>query len=176
MICIYPQPLKVVRFVENSLLFNQLNISRADMPCVLENASGRSTQTVTLYITINITPPDSYNSSSSIPTEGDDSPAEEATTPGPIQFPTPEHHLPPSHHQRVETENTPPQSREEVSPTSTTNPRSALDSADEALNRLVPIDRSKSWERALGKIKWVMDTLGPIAEVRVIPFSCPWLC
>ena len=153
MICRYPQPLKVVRFVENSLSFNQLNISRADIPCVLENDAGPSTQPVTLYITINITPPDPYNSPPSIPTEGDYSPVEEATTPGPIQFPTPEHLLPPSHHQRIGTENTPPQSREEVSPTSTTNPRSALNLADEALDRAVPIDRPKTWERALARIK-----------------------
>ena len=174
--CRSPQPPKVVRFVENSPSFNQLNISRADIPCFLENDAGRSTQPVTVYITINTTPPDLYNSLPRIPTEDDDSPAEETTTPGPIQFPTPEHLLPPLHHQRIETGNTTPQSREEVSPTSTTNPRSALISADEALKRAVPIDPSKTWERALGRIKWVMDTLGPIAEVRVIPFSCPWLC
>jgi hypothetical protein len=169
----YPQPLKVVRFVENSLSFNQLNISHADIPCILENdggEAGQSTQPVTMYITVNITPPNLYNSLPSIPTEDDDSPAEEATTPGPIQFPDAEHLSPPAHHQRVETENTMPQSREEVSPTNTENPRSALDLADEALNRVVPIGRSNTWERAVGRIKWVMDTLGPIAEVRVIFF------
>ena len=172
--CRYPQPLKVVRFLENSLLFNQLNISRADIPCVLENDAGRSTQPVTLYIIINITPPDPYNSPPSIPTEDVDSPADKTTTSGPIQFSTPEHHLPQSHHRSIETENT-PQSREEVSLTSTSNFRSALNSANEALKRAVPNDRSKTWERALGRIKWVMDTLEPIAEVRLIPFSCPWL-
>ncbi len=30
------------------------------------------------------------------------------------------------------------------------------------------IDRSNTWEGAVGKIKWVMDTLSPVAEVRVI--------
>ena len=172
--CRYPQPPEVVRFVENSLLFNQLNISpRADIPCFLKNdgeEAGRSTQPVTLYITVNIAHLNLHKSLPSIPTEDDDSPAEETTTPGPIQFPAPEHHLPPLHRQRIETENTPPQSGDKVSSTSTTNPRSALYSADEAINRVVPIDRSKTWERAVGRIKWVMDTLGPIAEVRVIPF------
>ena len=71
---------------------------------------------------------------------------------------------------QFETENAIPQSREELSPTSTTNSRSALNSADEALKRVVTIDRLKTWERALARIKWVMDTLGPIAEVRIIPF------
>jgi hypothetical protein len=163
----------VVRFVENSLSFNQLNISPADIPCVLENDLGeaaRSTQPVTLYITVNSTPPNLYNSPPSIPTEDDDSPAEEATIPGRIQFPVPEHLLPASHHQPVETGNTMPQSQEEMSSTSTRDPRFALHRADETMNRIVPIDRSNTWERAVGRIKWVMDTLGPIAEVRVIPF------
>jgi hypothetical protein len=157
----------VVRFVENSLSFNQLNISPADIPCVLENALGeaaRSTQPVTLYITINITAPNLCISPPCIPTEDDDSPAEEVTIPGRIQFPAPEHHSPLSHHQPVETSNTVPQSRE---PTSTKSPHFALDSADESMKR---IDRSNTWERAVGRIKWVMDTLGPITEVRAIPF------
>ena len=55
---------------------------------------------------------------------------------------------------QFETENAIPQSREELSPTSTTNSRSALNSADEALKQIVPIDQSKTWERALVRIKW----------------------
>jgi hypothetical protein len=163
----------VVRFVENSLSFYQLNISRADIPCVLENDVGeaaRSTPPITLYITVNITPPDLCNSPPCMPTEDDDSLSEEATIPGRIQFPSPEHFLPLSHHQPVETGNTIPQSLEKMSPTTTKNPRFALHWADGSMKRIVPIDRSNTWERAVGRIKWVMDTLGPIAEVRVIPF------
>jgi hypothetical protein len=165
----------VVRFVENSLSFNQLNISRADIPCVLENDVGeaeRPTQPVTLYITVNITPPNLCNSPPCIPTEDDDSPAEEATIPGCIQFPSPEHFLPPSYHQPVDIGNTMSQSREEpeVSPASTKNPRFTLHRADESMKRTVSIDRSNSWERAVGRIKWVMDMLSPIAEVRIISF------
>jgi hypothetical protein len=162
----------VVRFVENSLSFNQLNISPADIPCVLENDVGeaaRSTQPVILYITVNITSPNLYNSPPCIPTEDDDSPAEEATIPGRIQFPAPQHLLPSSQYQPVETGNTMPQSREEVSPTSTKNPRIALHRAGESMKQIVPTDRSNAWERAVGRIKWVMDTLRPIAEVRVMP-------
>jgi hypothetical protein len=161
----------VVRFVENSLSFNQLNFSRADIPCVLENDIGeaaQSTQPVTLYITVKITSPNLYNSPS-IPTKDDGSPAEEANVPRRIQFPTPEHHLPLSHHHPVETGNTMPQCREEIPHTGTKNPRFALHLADKVMNRIAPNDRSKRWEKALGRIKWVMDTLGPIAEVRVIP-------
>ena len=120
---------------------------------------------------MNITPPILYNRFPSILTEDGDSPAEEATIPGRIQLPVPEQHLIPlSHHQPVETENTIPQSQEEVSPTGTKNPRPALHLADEAMKRIVPIDRPNTLEKAVGKIKWVMDTLSPIAEVRVMPF------
>ena len=53
----YPWPLEVVRFVENSLSFNQLNMLRADIPCVLENTVGEAarSQPITLYVTIHIT-------------------------------------------------------------------------------------------------------------------------
>jgi hypothetical protein len=163
----------VVRFVEDNFSFNQLNISCADIPCVLKNdveEATRPTQPVTLYLTVNITPPNLYNSPPCIPAEDDDPPAE-AIIPGRIQSPASEHILPLSHHQPVETGNTMPQSREEVSPISTKNPLFALHQADESMKRTVPIDRSNTWERAVGRMKWVMDTLGPIAEVRVIPFD-----
>ena len=163
----------MVRFVEDFLSFNHLNILRADIPCVLENDIGeaaRSRHPVTLYITVNITPPNLYNSPRSIPTEDDDSAVEEAsTTPERIQCPAPEHLLPLSHHQPVETDNIIPRNREEISPTTTEDPRFALDRADSSMKRIVPIDRSNTWERAVERIKWVMDTLSPIAEVRVIP-------
>ena len=64
-----------------------------------------------------------------------------------------------------------PQSREEMSPTSTKNPRFALRWADKVMKRIVPIGRSNTWENAVRRIKWVMDTLSPIAEVRIIPFD-----
>ena len=164
----------MVRFVEIFPSFNRLNISRADIPCALENGVGeavRSTQPVTLYITINITPSNLCNSPPCIPTEDDDSPAEEPTISGRTQFPAPEHLSPLSNHRPIETGDTIPQSRGEVSHTGIMNPRIVLHQADEAVERIVPSDRSNSWERAVGRIKWVMDTLGPIAEVRVIPFD-----
>jgi hypothetical protein len=131
--------------------------------------AARSTQPVTLYITVNITPQISNNRPPSRSAEDGDSPAEEATIPGRIQSPAPEHLLPVSHNQPVETGNTLPQSREEMSPTSTKNPRPALNQADEVMKQIVPIDRSNTSERAVGRMKWVMDTLSPIAGVRVMP-------
>ena len=145
-------------------MVGQLNISRADIPCILENDVGeaaRSTQLVTLYISVHIIPPNLYNNPQIIPTKVDNFPVEEATIPGRSQSP--------SHHQPVES-TTLPQSWEEMSPTSTKNPRLALHWADKVMKRIVPTDRSNKWETAVGRIKWVMDTLGPIAEVRVFPF------
>jgi hypothetical protein len=166
----YPRPLKVVRFVEHFLSFNQVNVSRADIPCVLENdvaEAARSTQPVTLYITVNITPPTLYNSPPSIPTAVDGPPAEETPIRGRIRPSSPEHPLPLSHHKPVESGNNKPQSREEA-PSTSTEDRSALDRADHAIKQM---DRLNTLKGAVGRIKWVMDTLRPIAEVRVIPFD-----
>jgi len=41
----------------------------------------------------------------------------------------------------------------------------ALRRADEAKK---PIDRKNTWKAAVSRIKWVMDTVSPIAEVRAI--------
>ena len=76
----------------------------------------------------------------SIPTKDDVSPAEEATLPRRIQSPT---------------------------PTSTEDPLSGIHQTNQAMTQ---IDRSDTCEKAIRRIKWVMDTLSPIAEVRVIPF------
>ena len=153
---------------ELPFLFNPFNISRADIPCVLGNVAGgaaRSTQPVTLYISVNITPPNLRNS---IPTGDEASPGEEATNSERNQIPIPEHLLP-SSHRPVETGNTMLQSREEMSPTSTNNPRFALRWADKVMERNVPIDRSNTWGNAVRRIKWVMDALSPVTEVRIIP-------
>ena len=149
----------------NPLSFDHLNISRADISCIFGNDFGgaaRSTQPITLYISFNIAPPNLHNS---ILTENEVSPAEE---PERIQYLSPEHLSPLSHHQPVETGNIVPQSREDVSLSSTKNPRLTLDWADEAMK---PVDRSNTWGSVVGRIKWVMDTLSPIAEVSIISFD-----
>ena len=150
-------------------MFDRLNISRAVIPCVLENDLGntaRSTQSATLYIKVNVTSPTLYGGPASIPTEGGGSPAEEAPILGRDQ-PSPGHLLPLSDHQSVEAGHNKPQSREQVSPAGNKDLRLALDQVDQAMKG---IDRSSTWQGAVGRIKWVMDTLSPIAEVRVIPF------
>ena len=152
-----------------SLLFNRSNISHAVIPCVLENDLGntaRSTQSATLYIKVNVTSPALYSIPASMPTEDGGPPAEEAPIPGRAQ-PSPGHPLPLLHHQPVEAGQNKPQSREQVSPAGTEDLRLVLDQADQAMKQ---IDRSSTWQGAVGRIKWVMDTLSPIAEVRVTPF------
>ena len=58
-------------------------------------------------------------------------------------------------------------------PTRNKDPRFALHLADEVTKQIVPSDQSNMWEGAVGRIKWVMDMLGPIAEVRVYPSDVP---
>ena len=165
-----PAASKTGSFYLQSSLFNRLNVSHAVVPCVLENNVGetaQSTQPVTLYISINITPPNLHNNPSRIPTEDELSPTEETTIPGRIQFPAPKHLSPLSHHQSAEAGDSKPQSCDEASPVGTKDLRSALNLADQAMKGM---DRSNTWQGAVGRIKWLMDTLGPIAEVRTIPF------
>jgi hypothetical protein len=174
--CRCPKPLKVVRFDEDSLSLNQLNISRADIACILESDVGeaaRSTQPVTLYIRVNITPPNLYNSSSSIPTNVDGSPAEGATIPERILFPVPEHSIfPLSHHQPAESGNTWPQSQEKMSPTTNTkDPQFDLLRANEAIEQIVPTGRSKSWKKAVGRIKWMWMRWSQSRKCAQYPFD-----
>ena len=148
-------------------LFNRLNITRVDIACVLENDVGnipRSIQPTTLHIKVKITPPTLNNSPPSLPTEDDDSPAHEATLPGRIQSTSPER---PLSLQPVEAGNDKPQSREGELPAGTKDLPLDLRPADEAMER---IDRSNTCQGVVRRIKWVMDTLGPIVEVRVITF------
>ena len=81
----------------------------------------------------------------------------QSTAPEPL-LPLPDHFpveigVPTSHSQALA----------EVSPTEDT--LIAIRRADEAMKHT---DRSDTWEMAVGRIKWVMDTLSPIAEVRVM--------
>ena len=138
------------------------------MTCVLGNDVGgaaRSTPPVTLHLRVNITPPTLYNSPPSIPTADGSSPPEEAPIPGRIRPPSP---LPLSHRKPVEASNK-PQSREEAPSTSTKDPRPALDMADHAMKQMDRLD--STLKGAIGRVKWVMDTLSPVAEVRIIPFD-----
>ena len=154
----------MVRFVENSFSLNQLNILHADIPRVFESDGGEAARSTQPYKTVNITPPKLYNSPPSIPTEYDDPPVK----PERNQFPVPKRLLPLLHPQPVETGNTMPQSRKKTSPTSTKNPSFSRPRAENPWKRFVP---SKSWEGAVWSIKWVMDNLSPIEEVRVMPFD-----
>ena len=140
-------------------------LSRADIPCVLDNGAGE--KTVTLYITVNVTPPTLYNTLPSIPAADDGSPAEEAPMPGLPQSPSPEHSLHLSHDQPVEAGNDKPQIREEVSPTSSAkDPGLLLDQADHAMKLVY---QSNAEQGAVGTMTWVRDMFHPIAKVRAIP-------
>jgi hypothetical protein len=48
----------------------------------------------------------------------------------------------------------------------------ALHDADNAVKTM---DLYNTWDKALGRIRWVMDTIGPIAEVRAVFLAYPSL-
>ncbi|KAH9035728.1 hypothetical protein EDB85DRAFT_2273943, partial [Lactarius pseudohatsudake] len=122
--------------------------SQSDIPFVFQKGNGRageSMQPVTLYLSISVS----------------------ANVPSPIiprNPPTPGPLLPPSGYRPVETGTLMPHGQAEMSHTE--HARIALRRADRAQR---PIDRTNTWEGAVRRIKWVMDTLSPIAELH--PFA-----
>ncbi len=160
-----------------------MNITGLDSLFVLSNSegdAGKSTQPVTLYMTItvssNMASPIFPNSPQKLPTKGDDSPAEESTKPsivpdsgGPIQSTAPEPLLPSSDPLPVQTDTPMPDGQAEVSLTE--KALIAVRRADEAKK---PIDRANTWKGAVSRIKWVMDTVSQVVEVRPI-FVLPLL-
>jgi len=124
-----------------------------------------------LYLTINVSanmpPPIIYIDPPEIPTKGDDTPAEEATKPsmapdsgGPVQSTAPERLLPSPDPLPAETGTPMPEIQAEMS-----QALIAVRRADEAKK---PIDRANTWKGTVGRIKWVMDTVSEVVEVRTI--------
>ena len=125
-------------------------------------------QPVTVYLTINV-PANGASPSvpQNIPTEGGNNPAVEVPTSttapdskGPDQ--STEHEsplLPPDH--IVQGSAPVPQDKGEVSPI-----EKALVGLVLAERAKESIDRSDTWEAVVGRIKWLMDTLSPVAGVR----------
>ena len=155
-----------------------------DAPFVLsvgDGQAGESDQPVTLYLTITVSadatshPILPANTTNTIATEGDVSPAEQATgativhpqdffetAPYVVAVPnTPEPLSPPTDHVPVETgapTSPVPDVQSAISPT-----KDALQGADEATKA---IDLTNTWEGAVERIKWVIDTVSPVAGVR----------
>ncbi|KAH8983448.1 hypothetical protein EDB92DRAFT_2106289, partial [Lactarius akahatsu] len=133
------------------------------------DGQAESTPPVTLDLTITVSTNGAPQSDpQTIPTEGDDTPAEDIPQPTmapdsrrPDQFTAPEHPLPPPDHLPVNIGTPMPQDLE----TSFVEARIDLDRADEVEKS---IDRSNTWEGVVEKIKWVMDKLSPVAELHPI--------
>ncbi|KAH9055547.1 hypothetical protein EDB87DRAFT_1579779 [Lactarius vividus] len=150
------------------------NISVIDTPFVLVNGDGHAGPTVTLYLTVIVSP--NTTSDPIVPidppilqsTKINDSPSEVAEEPSAAQDYTTTATSsatlsPPPDRRPSETSSTPippAADRRGVSPT-----RSALYDAERVMTT---INLSNKWEGALERIKWVMDTLGPVAELHPI--------
>ncbi len=108
-----------------------------------------------------------------IPTEGDNSPAEKPTvipdSRGPDQSIAPEPPLPPPGHPPAHSSTPMPQNQAETSLVE--KARIDLDRADEVKGL---IDRSDTWEGAVGKIKWVIVMPQPVllCDVCDVRVSC----
>ena len=150
-----------------------------EFPFVLRNGdgqAGQSDQPVILYLTIAVSakatshPILPYNPTNAIATEVDVSPMEQATkttmgqdltetTPFVVAT-APEHLSPPTDHVPIET-SIPilpvPDFRVAMSPAE------KLHDADKAMTT---INLLQTWEGVLGRVKWVMDAVSPVAEVR----------
>ncbi len=118
---------------------------------------------MTITVLANMPPTIIPNNPTEVPTKGDDSPAEESKpfivpdSGGPIQSTAPEPLLPSSDPLPVE-----PMSEGQAEMSLTETAVIAVRRADEAKK---PIDRKNTWKGAVSRIKWVMDTVSPIAEV-----------
>ena len=160
-----------------------------DAPFVLstgDGQAGESDQPVTLYLTItssaNATshPTLPINTTNTIATEVDISLVEQATeaniahpqnstetTPYAVAIAiTPEPLSPPTDHFPIETSTIIPPERDVQAAMSPA--KDALQDADEATKA---IDLTSTWEGAVERIKWVMDTVSPVAGVRHIAIS-----
>ncbi len=82
---------------------------------------------------------------------------------GPIQSTATERPLPSPDPLSIESGTPMPDGQAEMSPT-----EKALIALRRADLSKEPIDRKNTWKGAVGRIKWVMDTVSPIAEVRAI--------
>ena len=124
---------------------------------------------VTLYLTINV-PADKTSPSvpQIIPAEGDNTPAEDPT---PTVAPDSKEPDQSAEHENAFLTPDPivqgsapmPQDKGEISLVE--EARIGVDLAEKA-EKL--IDRSNTWEAVVGRIKWLMDTLSPVAGVRVL--------
>jgi hypothetical protein len=168
-------------------LFDSLNISGVDIHFELTNGDGQvgqSLQPVTLYLTVIVSPnTTSYpilpiNATNLQSTEINESALSEApstmdqdsTNIARSTVATGSETLPPPMDQLPSEMSTPPAVDRQAGMSPAEN---ALRDANEAMTT---INLSKTWEGALERIKWVMDTLSPVAGVRChVIFANPCL-
>ena len=162
---------------QKPLIYDQLNISRVDLPFTLADGDKQvkySDQPVTLYLTVVMSPnTTSYpvlpvNIPSLQSTEVDVSTPREATSPMAPDSPNvtrstiatdSETLSPPT--DRLPSPSMPPAADRRAGMPLV---EGALDGAKDAITTISNL--SDTWEGALERIKWVMDTVSPVAEVR----------
>ena len=139
-----------------------------DFPFVLANGdrhAGQSSQPVTLYLTVIVSPNITSSASYFQSTEVNEQPLREATSPiaqdvtNISRLTVATGSLSPSTGRLGRTPMSPATDRQAG--------RSPVENAlHDAKEVMTTNNLSKTWEGALARIKWVMDTLSPLAEVR----------
>jgi hypothetical protein len=164
-------------FVIRNLACWTLNISGVDVPFVLVNGdrqAGQLSQPGTLYLTVVVSPnatsyavPTGINATNLRSTEVGPSPLTEATSSvAQVSANTARSTV------DIGSETlSPPTDRLPSTPMlAAADQRAGMSPAETALNRadaaMTTINTSKTWGVALERIKWVMDTLSPVAGVR----------
>jgi hypothetical protein len=141
--------------------FGWLSSSHADVAVVLDKGAGRP---ATVYLTVSLAA-NPRSSTINRPAEGADVPSAPqhavdlslATAPTFKPLSASANNLP------IESDALAPPTTDckaDISPT-----EKALQDADNAVKTM---DLYNTWDKALGRIRWVMDTIGPIAEVRTV--------
>jgi len=149
-------------------------LSRVEVAVVLTNGDGQAGQSmepVTLFLAVTVSPNATFSPALSISaagfksTEVESSGSGEVTKPPVVQESTTTRSGVPASSEALSTPATPmlPAGDDRAAISST---EGALRGADEAMKT---IDLSTAWEGALGRIKWVMDTLNPVSEVGMTP-------
>jgi hypothetical protein len=178
-----PSP-KLVRILLEAYLFNQLDISGIDIPFVLTNEDRRIGQSihwqpVTLYLTVIVSPIlpigtsnlQSTEVNESLPREDTSSMAQDPVNTTRSVGTSSEALPPPADYPPGDTSSPLPPGAN--LPVGISLAKNALQDAKDAMTT---INLSDTLGGVLERIKWVMDTLGPIAEVRInVIFANPLL-
>ena len=141
------------------------------MTVVLSKGEGNPSQLATLELTITLSSNPTITADNPITNEADNQPAEGVTAPSvahtvesslAVAGSTPKSLSPSAGSLPIESGTPAPPTAAEMS-----SAKKALHDANDAMKTINLYD---TWDKAVGRINWVMNTVGPVAEVYTLPF------